>query len=335
MFLKFVFRSLAAAAALTILTTTTRADTFGTGASQFTLDFVAISGSSNPTPAQTTAGNLDGFGIVEYDYRMGVHEITNGQWDSFKAELDVPVTGAPSSAYDRDFHDYGTGTIDVPANCVSWLEAAQFVNWLNTSTSHQAAYRFTGTQGTDDYTFATWDAADAWDGTNLYRHKDAFYFLPDEDEWFKAAYWNATSETIQDFATKPGDTLHQGNGSSGTGWNYYDNGYATDPYGAWNVGSGSEELNGTYDLMGNNGEWLESPHNDPSYGVGSSRGQRGGDLYDGYTHFLASSRYGGADPTYETGGLGFRVASVPEPGSITLLACGLVAALTWWRCRKQ
>ncbi|MBN2476699.1 MAG: SUMF1/EgtB/PvdO family nonheme iron enzyme, partial [Pirellulales bacterium] len=155
----------------------------------------------------------------------------------------------------------------------------------------------------------------------------------DEDEWFKAAYWNATSETIQDYATKPGDTLHQGDGS-GTGWNYYDDDYATDPYGSWNVGSGSEELNGTYDIMGNNGEWLESPHDDPSYGAGSSRGQRGGDLYDGYTHFLASSRYGGTDPTFETGGLGFRVASVPEPGSITLLACGLVAALMWWRCRK-
>ena len=30
-----------------------------------------------------------------------------------------------------------------------------------------------------------------------------------------------------------------------------DNGYATNPDGPWNVGSGSQELNGTYDMMGN------------------------------------------------------------------------------------
>ena len=193
------------------------ADSFGSGDNQFTIDFVPISGATNPTPAQTTEGELDGFGIVEYDYRMGVHEITNDQWNKFKAELGVPVTGTPSSAYDNDFCNYGTGTVDVPTNRVSWYEAAQFVNWLNTSTGHHAVYKFSGTQGTSDYTFATWDASEAWDGTNLYRHEDAYYFLPDEDEWFKAAYWNGTN--IQNNATKPGETLHQGNGTSGTGWN--------------------------------------------------------------------------------------------------------------------
>ena len=163
-----------------------------------------------------------------------------------------------------------TGT-NVPTDSVSWYEAAQFVNWLNTSTNHQAAYKFTGTQGTGNYTFATWSPAEAAGGTNLYRNTDAFYFLPTEDEWVKAAYWNGT--TLQDYATKAGESLTQGDGTSGTGWNYWDNGYATDPAGPWNVGSGSEELNGTYDMMGNVWEWMESPWTGgPSYGAGSSRG---------------------------------------------------------------
>ena len=156
----------------------------------------------------------------------------------------------------QNFYDYGTGA-NVPTNNVSWYEAAQFVNWLNTSTGHQAAYKFTGTQGTSNYTFATWSPAEAAGGTNLYRNKDAFYYLPTEDEWVKAAYWNGT--TLQTYATKAGESLTQGNGTSGTGWNYYDNGYATSPHGPWNVGSGSEELNGTYDMMGNVWEWMESP----------------------------------------------------------------------------
>jgi len=198
------------------LTSGVMADTFGTGDNQFDIDFVSISGATNPT---------SGYGIVDNDYRMGTYEITNDQWTKFQASLaPVVVTGDPSSAYDSS--PYWTGT-NVPTNEVSWYEAAQFVNWLNTSTGHQAAYKFRGTQGTGDYALATWSAAEADNGTNLYRHKDAFYYLPTEHEWVKAGYWNGTS--LQTYATKDGETLHQGDGTSGTGWNYYDGGYATDP----------------------------------------------------------------------------------------------------------
>ena len=44
------------------------------------------------------------------------------------------------------------------------------------------------------------------------------YYLPTEDEWVKAAYWNGTAS--QTYATKAGQSLTQGNGTSGTGWNY-------------------------------------------------------------------------------------------------------------------
>ncbi|MBN2294269.1 MAG: SUMF1/EgtB/PvdO family nonheme iron enzyme [Pirellulales bacterium] len=311
---------------LAVLATTAPADSFGTGDNQFTLEFVSISASTNPTPAQTIAVGLDGFGIVEYDYRMGTYEITNDQWDKFLANLaPVTVAGDPSSAYDESASYTGTY---VPTNRVSWYEGAQFVNWLNTSTGHQAAYKFTGTQGQSDYTFATWDTADAWGGTNLYRHKDAYYFLPDEDEWFKAAYWNGTS--IQDYATKSGDTLHQGDGESGMGWNYYFGIYATDPPGPWNVGSGSEELNGTYDMMGNVWEWMESPSSDPSYTAGSLRGLRGG-CWEDFLSNLSASNHGSSSPSIEFSSRGFRVASVPEPGSITLLLCGLASLICWRR----
>ena len=42
------------------------------------------------------------------------------------------------------------------------------------------------------------------------------------------------------------------------------------------MGSGSQELNGTYDMMGNAWEWLESPNSDTNYGAGAARGLRGG-----------------------------------------------------------
>jgi len=303
---------------------TAAADTFGTGVNQFAIDFVPISGDAGDLGNWPAGSGYAFTGVNRNDYRMGKFEVTNDQWTKFKAELGVPVTGNPSSAYDSE--PYWTGT-NVPTNYVSWYEAAQFVNWLNTSTGHQAAYKFTGTQGTGDYTLATWSSAEAYGGTNLYRHKDAFYYLPTEDEWVKAAYWNGTS--LQTYATKPGETLHQGDGTNGTGWNYYSNGYATNPYGPWNVGSGSEELNGTFDMMGNVWEWMESPYSDPNYGTVSARGLRGGSFNSGGTgNYLASSDRYYNSPDNEISAFGFRVASeVPEPSSVVLLSLGGLALI--------
>ena len=116
-------------------------------------------------------------------------------------------------------------------------------------------------------------------------------------------------------------------GLSGTGWNYWDGGYATDPYGPWDVGSGSEELNGTFDMMGNVREWMESPYTSGDYGTGSGRGLRGGACGYGDS-ILASSRRGSVAPYGEYDYIGFRVASeVPEPMSVALLSLGSVALL--------
>ncbi|MDZ7619847.1 MAG: SUMF1/EgtB/PvdO family nonheme iron enzyme [Patescibacteria group bacterium] len=160
------------ATACVLFASTAMADMFGTGVNQFSIDFVTISADTNPTSG-ISAGTHFTFTGVAYDYRMGVYEITNDQWNKFKTQLGVPVTGNLANAYDQE----PTYTApNVPTNRVSWYEAAQFVNWLNTSTGHQAAYRFTGEQGTSSYTLALWDLEVAAGGANQYRHKDAFYF---------------------------------------------------------------------------------------------------------------------------------------------------------------
>ena len=206
---------------------------------------------------------------------------------------------------------------------------AQMVNWLNTSTGHQAAYNFTGTQGTSNYTFAAWSAAEAA-GTNLYRHKDAFYFLPTEDEWFKAAYWNGT--TLQGFANASPNDLVGGNPDPAK-WNYSPSA-GNEP---WDVGSGVEELNGTYDMMGNLWELMESPHSDTNYGPDSLRTLRGGRWYNPSGSLHASYQDIGGPPTGEDYGLGFRVASAAVPEPSTLIIWSLLDTLGiiyGWRRRK-
>src|SRR4029079_10966402 len=88
-----------------------------------------------------------------------------------------------------------------PAANMTWYEAAAFVNWLNTSTGHQAAYQLNA----NATALTLWSSAQAWQagGENLYRHKDAYYFLPSEDEWYKAAYHKSDGLTANywDYAT--------------------------------------------------------------------------------------------------------------------------------------
>jgi formylglycine-generating enzyme required for sulfatase activity len=118
------------------ITSFASADTFASGtANEFNIDFVPISGSTNPTSEQTNP--TGGYGIVNKDYRMGKYEITNDQWTKFKAAYGA-VTGSEldpgwgGTAYDEK--PFFTGS-SVPTNNVSWYEAAQFVNYLNTSTN--------------------------------------------------------------------------------------------------------------------------------------------------------------------------------------------------------
>ena len=283
------------------------ADIFGTGNNQFAIDFVNISGD---------ASSANGTNISEYssgdiyyktfsdpgDFRIGKFEITNDQWDKFKAQYGT-VTGNPSSAYDEN--DFRAGA-NLATTQVSWYEAAQFVNWLNTFKGYQAAYKFTGTQGTGNYTFTLWDATDiGYDAATPYRNSNAYYFLPTEEEWVKAAYWNGTS--LQTYSTID-DTLPEAG---------IDTNYDWELSGPWDVDSGIEELNGTYNMMGNVYERTESPYVPGNYSANPSHAQRGGHYGGHEDRIMSSHRYPG-EAWYEANAVGFRVASVPEPVMISL-----------------
>ena len=284
---------------------------FGSGANAFSLDFTdTISSATNPA---------SGYGLVNHDYQMGTYEITNDQYTKFKA-LYGAVSGDPYNAYNSDPSYTGANQ---PTNNSSWYEAAQFVNWLNTSTNHDAAYKFTGTQGTSNgnpnnrYRYKAWDSGDAgYDASNPYRHKDSMFFLPSEDEWVKAAYWNGSA--LQTYANVIVGSVAP---VAGTETNYFSTNSSP-----WDVGSGLEELNGTHGMMGNVWEWTESPYSDSLYGDAADRSIRGGSFYSPSDYLSASYRYN-YSPNIENNTVGFRVASIPEPCTIGLLAIGGVSAI--------
>ena len=146
--------------------------TFGSDSNQFDMTFVEI---GNPDNADDTTGDPNPAGKVEYSYQIGKYVVSEEMIDKFNDSQSLTI-------------NHGSRGANKPATSVSWNEAARFVNWLNTSQGHQAAYNFTTTDNVNEH-ITLWSSEEAWQlgGENLFRHKDAYYFLPNTDELYKAA----------------------------------------------------------------------------------------------------------------------------------------------------
>ncbi len=90
--------------------------------------------------------------------------------------------------------------------------------------------------------------------------------------------------------------------------------------------TGSASPYGTYDQGGNVWEWNEAIiGDDPPY-----RGSRGGAFYN-YADAIGKFPRGYNVPTGEFISLGFRVASIPEPGTGLLVMLGMLGLSCWRR----
>jgi formylglycine-generating enzyme required for sulfatase activity len=255
------------------------------------IDFVTIGNAGN-------AADTTGYGAVANEFRIGKYEVTNAQWNAFVSIAGVP-TGNPIYAYNEN--GYWNGT-NVPANEISWYEAAQFCNYLTSGDKSKGAYQFSG-DNTNPGDFLGINRASSISTYGI------SYVIPTEDEWYKAAYY------------------------TGSGYSLYANGTNTVPStsqacynqsqlyaGPWDIGTGTMEQNGTFDMMGNVWEW-----NETLFEI-SARGFRGGCYYDGNMD-LRSAYPQHVSPDLEGLLLGFRVASIPEPASLLLLALGGILAI--------
>lgn len=273
------------------------ADTFGTGANAFTMDFVPITGGAEADSPDSS--NLIRYGAVPYDYRMGKYEVSRAMILAYNASGGSPVITL------QDMTSFGGNGVDKPAIGVSWNEAARFVNWLNVSTGHSPAYRFT-TSGTND-NLTLWTAGDAgYDPSNPYRNANARYFLPGEDEWYRAAYFDPAAQVFWDFPTGTNIPDNPIPVASGTAPNtaVYGRSILAGPADITQAGGLSPF--GTMAQGGNVFEWMESAETAPNDTASENRGNRGGGYFDS-SSFLTPGRQG-SPPTGE-GFIGFRVAS--------------------------
>ena len=268
------------------------------------------------------AGDMtSGYGRVDYTFRIGEYEVTNSQYAGF---LNAVATTDTNDLYNRamDYTVYGgivrsgpSGSYtyatklnmdNKPVNFVSWFDVARFTNWLHNgqpvglqiaTTTEDGAYTFTGPETVGP------------------RNPGALYFLPNEHEWHKAAFyepgavtedgdewwWHATRSGDSNdldpppaaLANETGDVSNPGPDvivhSKKSNWNGSTLGNVV------TVGSaGSQSYYGAKDMSGNLFEWVEADPNKPDpFGEGPYQ-VRGGSFFSGHGHLRSIDRNLGA-----------------------------------------
>jgi len=288
------------------------ADTFGSGASSFDIEFVTIGNPANPPDA-----NPNPAGAVPYSYRIGKYEISEQMIDKANA------LGGLGIAKD-------TRGPDFPATSVTWYEAARFVNWLNTSTGITPAYKFDGGGN-----FQLWAPSDpGYNAANLYRNSLARYFLPSLHEWHKAAYFDPAAGVYYEYPTAS-DAIPDGIDFVGDpvfDAVFRDPAAGPEPNDVTHVGLNSPY--GTAGQGGNVAEWEETAFDRINNVAGEHRRAGGGAWTNSATVLAASNTLIGDAPHFEGPFIGYRVASViPEPGGSPLLVIGFIALLKQKRRR--
>lgn len=288
------------------------------------IDWVYVGDEGNPPDAADHCLKLAAdCGSVPLAYLVSRHEITNSQYAEFlnavaatdtyglySPLMDSEALGGITRSGSPGSYAYApkSGHEGRPVAFVAWYDALRFANWLHNgqpagaqdaTTTEDGAYAFTGP--------TTVSARKAGAGT----------FLPTENEWYKAAYYDPALPGYYDYpagtdapitCAAPGATANTANCESAV-------------LSLTDVGSytGSPSPYGTFDQAGNVYEWNETGLDIvPSDSVGI----RGGDLFGFAANAAASDRGGNQPPTAELGYLGFRVAAVPEPGHALLALTG-------------
>jgi formylglycine-generating enzyme required for sulfatase activity len=224
------------------------------------------------------------------------------------------------------------------SNFVSFFDAMRFTNWLQNGQG-------SGSTESGVYTIG--------DGLNEIRNPSATYFIPSEDEWYKAAYHknNGVTGGAANYFEYPTstDAVPYSDQPPGSGAptqsnmaNYYSNDFIANGYNDGFAVTGSTIYNccsqnyltdvgaytaslspyGTFDQGGNVWEWNEAVSSTYFF-----RGLRGGEWEADSDVLSASYRLDGVRPSAKSGRIGFRVATVPEPSTGLLGVLGMLGLM--------
>jgi sulfatase modifying factor 1 len=293
---------------------------------EVTFDWVTVGDPGNGCDTQSQGC----FGAVAYSYQISKYETTNAQYTEFLNAVaatdanDLYSTsmtsrddgGITRSGSSGSFsYSVKEGFANKPVNYVGFLDAMRFANWLHNGQPTGAQDNSTTEDGA--YTIT----AEGIANNSIMRNAGASVFLTSEDEWYKAAYYDALSASYFDYptgtdvptacVTPGGDTGNSANCSMAV--------QTVTDVGAYTQ---SVSPNGTFDQGGNVSEWNEAI-------IDSLRRRlRGGSFFDSSISLAASIRPDSPDPACMLCGVvGFRVASSASAPSVPSLSPAGLALL--------
>ena len=171
----------------------------GWGASvsaQVTFEWVTVGNPGNAADPLND-GAIPGIGSVADAYRIAQHEVTNDQYAEFlntvaatdnnalyNALMGSNVRGGITQTGLSGSFTYSTKADmgNKPVNYVSFFDAMRFVNWLHNDQP-------TGDQDSSTTENGVYAISD---GLSETRAVSARFFIPTENEWYKAAYYDPT-----------------------------------------------------------------------------------------------------------------------------------------------
>ena len=277
---------------------------FGSGANAFSIDFVEI---GNPGNVADTTGFPNPVGSVGYVYNISKYEISRSMIENANATGTLGITL-------NDLASFGGNYPNRPANGISWYEAAKFVNYLNIQAGSVSAYKFDS-----NGMFQIWSSFDVgFNSSNPFRNPNAKYWLPSTDEWYKAAYGSPSGQwyNYPNGSDSPPDIIT--NGTTGSVH------WLAPSVGPADINdAGGLSSWGIMAQGGNIGEWMETAYDGINDSASENRANRGGSWYSNSNFQLSTSQLSFDPATEIDNGTGFRVAGVPEPSAVSLLAIGL------------
>lgn len=293
----------------------------------------------NSGSAQTFAQSGT-WGSVSEVFKIAKYETTNSDYVKFLNTVDPNGTN-PNSIYDPLMTSNTTnGGIILtstagagakytvrsgfdlkPVTYVSWFSAARFANWLNNGQTSGTAATETGA-----YTLNG-----ATSGPLVARNPGAQVYLPNLNEFVKAAFYNPTlsgTGGYYTYGTQNNSAPTPSTASSGSNVaNFGGSGASPTTTGVvdGNVFPNTTSYYGLFNAFGNVAEWSETAYsgNNTLANVNGSGWRTAGSPAGAAQWASSRVRY------FNTTGLdsyGFRVAAVPEPGAIILAAIGLGGA---------
>ena len=274
-------------------------------------------------------------GGVAYSYNIAKYDVTNSQYVEFLNSKDPTgadtlglfdngMSSAPyggidymSSAANGNKYSVIPGNGNHPVNFVSWYDAIRFANWLNNGQGN-------GDTETGAYTLGPLGAGGVpIEATSITRNPNAVVFLPSDNEWYKAAYYNPATNSYFTYGTGSNmPPIAAGPSNLPNSANYNSVVNALTDVGAY---SGTSSPYHAYDMVGNVWQWEEDEH----YHSDGFRGYRGGALFTSTTDEFGSGYMVATREANEGYGIGFQLASIPEPSTLILAAFGGIALLVW------